>query len=317
MLTAALGLMLLLAPMSPRSAQVETIESCFPVPNKPGVVKCVIVSDPTPNLLEPSPGPTQPSPDGEGSPVVGPSTPPEVDDGVADPSLEKECNWAPRKPQPPAGDPLWEGNDPAAGLVFARYCNGLSDYRFAPVVPGEPVAPPPPDPRDLAEQAIDQIRVPVPVINLGPDDTKVAVNVWTWLWLDQAAPLSITVEAGGVSVTATATLDSVTWTTGEPAKTNEAWPEAAGTPVTCSGAGSPPIAGYESGLRPPCGYVFRSRSTPERTGGSGTWPITATSTWAVSWASNTGVAGATTLTSTATDQVAVGEWATYLVGEGN
>ncbi len=64
---------------------------------------------------------------------------------------------------------------------------------------------------------------------------------------------------------------------------------------------------------PPCGYQFRWRSTKERTGGAGTWPVTATSNWDVVWQSNTGVTGVTTLAATSPDAFDVGEFRTVLV----
>ena len=43
------------------------------------------------------------------------------------------------------------------------------------------------------------------------------------------------------------------------------------------------------------------------------WPITASSNWDVSWQSNTGVSGSTTLTATGTDALDIGEYRIVLV----
>jgi hypothetical protein len=59
--------------------------------------------------------------------------------------------------------------------------------------------------------------------------------------------------------------------------------------------------------------MFHWRSLKERTGGTGTWPITAVSNWNVTWASNTGVTGATTLNATGNDQFDVEEYRIVLV----
>jgi hypothetical protein len=57
-------------------------------------------------------------------------------------------------------------------------------------------------------------------------------------------------------------------------------------------------------------------STKERTGGTGKWPVTATSNWTVTWQSNTGVSGAGQLNATGTDALEIGEYRVVLV-QGN
>jgi len=58
---------------------------------------------------------------------------------------------------------------------------------------------------------------------------------------------------------------------------------------------------------------FAWRFLGERTGGSGKWPVTATTNWTVVWQSNTGVSGVDALTATTADQWDVGEYRTVLV----
>ena len=65
--------------------------------------------------------------------------------------------------------------------------------------------------------------------------------------------------------------------------------------------------------QPPCGYKYHWRSLKERSDGTGTWPITATTNWTVTWQSNTGVTGGTTLNATSNDQFDIGEYRTVLV----
>jgi len=72
-------------------------------------------------------------------------------------------------------------------------------------------------------------------------------------------------------------------------------------------------ASYDWKAEPPCGPMFVWRSLKERTGGIGAWPITATTTWDVTWASHTGVTGADTLTPTTADRFDVGEYRIVLV----
>jgi hypothetical protein len=188
-------------------------------------------------------------------------------------------------------------------------CNGPTRYAVAPVAADAAAPLPPPDPAVLAAQAITQLTIPMPAVNVAPDPERLAVNFWTYLWTNDPGPVSATVELRGVSVTATALLSSVDWVMGEPAK--------GGGPaaVTCTGAGSPPPANatflVESGPPPACGYVYRLRSTAARTGGTERWPVTVTSTWAVTWTSNTGAAGSDELTSPSSlALVRVGEYRT-------
>ncbi len=114
-------------------------------------------------------------------------------------------------------------------------------------------------------------------------------------------------------MTATATLASTAWTLGEPAAGGETFKFGAPATITCTGSGTAPPADFDWKAEPPCGYQFHWRSTKERTDGTGTWPITATSTWDVTWQSNTGVTGATTLAATTNDAFDVGEYRTVLV----
>ena len=95
----------------------------------------------------------------------------------------------------------------------------VNPYRYvANAVPGvAPAAPPPPDPAVLAQQAYQQIPIPKPDIHLGPNPDLVAVNIPVWLWVSRAQVAPVTVTAGGVSVTATPALTSVSWSMGEPA----------------------------------------------------------------------------------------------------
>lgn len=235
------------------------------------------------------------------------------------------CQWIPAVNPVPADSPLWEGNDPATGSVEQLSCASPStdggagssfvETRFVPSAQPGAAAPPPPDPAVLAQQAYRELQIPAPSIGAGPDRTKIAVNLWTWLWVDDPGPQTVTVAAGGVSVTATATLDSTTWTLGEPATPAGVDGFQAGSPVsiTCEGAGVAAPENVDWKQEPPCGHRFNWRSLGERTNGSGAWPITATTNWAVEWVANTGETGGTTLTGTSADALEVGEYRILLV----
>ncbi|WP_188941304.1 hypothetical protein [Nakamurella endophytica] len=176
-----------------------------------------------------------------------------------------------------------------------------------------PVAPPP-DPEELARQAYGELPIPNPTIHLGPDPDRLAVQLWTWLWVDDPGQLSKTVTARGLSVTATATLASTTWSLGEPVGDPDGGGSGAAT-VTCAGPGTAPASGAAGSAPPACGYRFHWRSTPDRTGGSGRWPITATARWEVRWTATNGAGGTLDppLETTTTTAATVGEYRTVLV----
>src|SRR5664279_5306462 len=158
-------------------------------------------------------------------------------------------------------------------------------------------------------QAIGQLQIPKPGINLGPDPDRIAVNFYAWLWLDSAPPVSSTVALRGVSVTATATLSSVDWSMGEPLSLDGG---GIGS-VTCQGPGVAPSANADFSEPPPCGYMFKYRSLQERTNGVGKWPVAATATWSVSWTASTGQTGADSLSASSTTSVEVGEYRLSLI----
>ena len=255
------------------------------------------------------------------SPVTTNAATPRTDEPSSDSSAPDPCPWQVVEDLGPNSS-WWAGNDPSAGHIELNKCvlgdssvpgGGQLQLRFVPNGgTAGPVAPPPPTPEQLAQQAISQLVVPPPSIGVGPDRAKLAVKLWTWLWVDNPPPASVTVAAG-VSVTATATLTSTWWSLGEPASSGDVYMPGAPVILTCQGAGTPPPAEYDWKTEPPCGHMFAWRSLKERTGGTGTWPVTATTTWTVTWQSNTGVAGADTLTAATADQWDVGEYRTVLV----
>jgi hypothetical protein len=59
--------------------------------------------------------------------------------------------------------------------------------------------------------------------------------------------------------------------------------------------------------------MFHWRSLKERTGGTGRWPVAANANWNVTWASNTGLTGATTISMTSDDQLDIEEYRIVLV----
>ena len=176
----------------------------------------------------------------------------------------------------------------------------------AAVAPGAS-APPPPTPAQVAQVAIAQLglRAGAPQLSANPNT---AVGLPVWMWVPRSAqttgPASVTATLGATSVTATAVLSSVTWSMGP-----------GGAVVTCKGPGTPASGRllFQGDTSPDCGYSYALRSLPERTGGTGRWPVTATSTFAITW-TGAGQNGAQNLTLSASTSVEVGELQAVVTG---
>lgn len=137
-----------------------------------------------------------------------------------------------------------------------------------------------PDPVALAEDALDRVPVPAPVVKMNPsaEQTQV-VNVETWLSIDptQWKAVSATAAAGGVTVTTTASPERVVWRMGN------------GDQVVCGGPGAVYDASQPTTAQTTdCGYTYRRSSASEP---GGEYQVSATVEWSVRW-SAVGVAGA-------------------------
>lgn len=148
----------------------------------------------------------------------------------------------------------------------------------------------------LARHALSRLVLPRPEISLSPSvSAPQLVGLPTWLWVEPVwwVSRSATASVPGVSVTATASPVTVRWSTGD------------GQVVTCEGPGTPYEAGGDPGRSSPdCGYTY-VRSSAGQPGG--TYELSATVTWEVTWSGN-GVSGVLpSLTSTTQLPVAVAE----------
>jgi hypothetical protein len=188
-----------------------------------------------------------------------------TDAGISAPADPNACGWKPLPVNPIAGSVLWHGGDAASGSVEYSTCaadpaaGAAGNFRFVPnAAPGvAPAAPPPPTPEELAQQAYQQLPIPVPSMNFGPDDTRIAVRYWLHLWLDDPGAVTATATAGAVSVTAVARLSSVTWTMGEPVSAENLYTPAA--PITCQGPGVNPGPAVDTTADPgsgECAYMY-------------------------------------------------------------
>ncbi|MET3806857.1 hypothetical protein ABIB25_003877 [Nakamurella sp. UYEF19] len=218
------------------------------------------------------------------------------------------------------------GDDPSEGVLYLVSCPDAININTGALIYAQtdtiwartgvaPVAPPP-DPAALAQQAAGRLQAPDPSIQIGPNPGQLAVKVPIWLSITDQPPLTLTVAVPRLSVTVTATLTSTTWSMGEPV--DPATPNAKVANFTCEGTGTPAPADVDAGTKPPCGYTYIWKSLTDRTDGTGTWPITATTHWTVTWTASDGTNGTLPqpLTPQATTQVAIGEWRSTLVAGG-
>lgn len=124
-----------------------------------------------------------------------------------------------------------------------------------------------PDPAVLAAQAVKELRLPQPVIRVNPSPpAQQLVHLPTWLWVDGGSwqAQSATASVPGLSVTATARPSKLVFSTGD------------GSSVTCNGPGTAWTVGKNpDAASPDCGHTYTR---------PGTYTLTATVTWQISWA---------------------------------
>jgi hypothetical protein len=165
------------------------------------------------------------------------------------------------------------------GRTLTIYNGALSWFPSkSPVPAGSTVAP-----SALALQAANALTLPSPIVNLNPSAFSV-VNLSSWLWIDPQAwhSVSATATAGGVSATATAVPETVTWSMGD------------GHTVVCDGPGTPYEPQADAAQTTGCAYTYAESSAgqPSIDGdpNDGAFTVTATIHWTVSW-SATGATG--------------------------
>ncbi|MDH6115649.1 hypothetical protein P3T36_007266 [Kitasatospora sp. MAP12-15] len=210
------------------------------------------------------------------------------------------CYWQPASPQPPAGDPLWQGHSPDDGAVYSRTC--LDAAGGITAAPDHWSKDPPQgygggvDLVGLAHQAVDKMLLADPAITTAPNSGStglIGMPVWMWATVSPTTwgPNTATADAGGDSVTATAHVTSMAWTMGD------------GHTVTCSSAGTPYNASYGGHASPDCGYTYTNTSANQP---HAQFHITATAAWTVDWTGG-GRQGQFALTRTSGADVAIAE----------
>lgn len=211
-----------------------------------------------------------------------------------------QCTYTPITLAAAAGFTLPPGG-PGPGNWYLVQCPGTqADEDGHPVwIPTGPSAPPAVagpgvNARALALQAASSIALPSPSIEVNPAAFSV-VNLPTWLAVEPVVwhQFQATASVGGVSATAWATPETVTWSMGD------------GTVVDCAGPG----AQYNLDLAPDqqstsCAHTYTRSSYGEPSGDGnpddGAFDVTASVTWNVTWAA-TGAPGGGALPSLHTE----------------
>jgi hypothetical protein len=180
---------------------------------------------------------------------------------------------------------------PTPGAWYSVTCvdvaAGIQVTQTVWIVASQPVVAPPVDPRALALQAENSMTLPSPVLHLDPSISTV-VGLATWLWIDPAVwhAYEVTATTGTVSATAVARPVAVRWNTGD------------GNQVTCAGPGTAYRIDLPSAWQSTIcshGYLHTSAGQPSLDGNpdNGTFVVTASIDWSVSWSSTGVVAGGT------------------------
>lgn len=207
-------------------------------------------------------------------------------------------------PQPPKNDAVWEGNDD--GAIFDCVINsGAADSADVGEViqmhaaADTPLAPPPPDPAVLAQQAVDSMGLQPVEIGIIPEPGEGSlgtVGLPQWMWVsdpgpETTGPNTASASLNGYTVTAIARLDRVEWDMGN------------GQVVACDGPGTVWSAdvGFDAAGEvldsPDCGYRYQEM---------GDYEVTATSFWEVEW-SGIGETGQIDLTLADSTAIRMGE----------
>jgi hypothetical protein len=184
-----------------------------------------------------------------------------------------KCTYSKLNPQPPANNLAMQDGKRRGGkgAVYQVWCDS---GRFGVVWVPDGAAPVQPavDPQMLARRAADSMTLRGPDIASPRAAGRYLVGMPMWMWVDQTpttyGPQSARATTGGVTVTATAKVSSVSWNMGDRT-----------SPVACTGPGTPYTASAGKATSPDCGHLYATTpSTPD-----GRFPLTATSTWTITW----------------------------------
>jgi hypothetical protein len=210
------------------------------------------------------------------------------------------CGYRLTDPQPPAGDPFWNGA-PAGAKAYTKVCPDTLGGPFT-VTTVALADPPPgyggmPSAQQLAAEAINKLALKGPDIQIAPAPNG-AGAVGLPVWLSTAVtpttwgPNSATAAVPGLSVTATARAQHIVWDMGD------------GHSVTCGSPGTPYNPSYGDRASPDCGYLYTVSSRGQS---NGRYSVTGTTTWQITWTATTGETGNLTVTRSSTTSVRIDE----------
>jgi hypothetical protein len=183
------------------------------------------------------------------------------------------CYYKPAIEIPSPGDGVEDG----LGHWYVGQCGyppneDVTKYRWFAV---------PPDAQQLAAEAVRRLRPATPVIRLNPQPpTAQLVRLPSWVWLAPSSwgTRTATASVPGLAVTATATPTTLVFTSGD------------GSTFTCAGPGTAWRKGMNPAAKSPtCGHTFTR---------AGSYTLTATVTWQITWAGGGASGTADPLTTT-------------------
>ncbi|MEU3343159.1 ATP/GTP-binding protein [Streptomyces sp. NPDC006668] len=187
-----------------------------------------------------------------------------------------KCTYTKLDPQPSADNlAMQDGKRQGGkGAAYQVYCPATARIGLVWVPDGaQTPAQPAVDPETVARQAVASMKLVGPDIASPRHTGHYVVGMPMWTWVHQGPTTYGPNTAGGVTVTATARVSSVSWTMGD-----------GGTPVVCPG----PSTRYQSSMgladSPDCGYRY-TRPSASQPGHryTATSTSTSTSTWTITW----------------------------------
>lgn len=215
-------------------------------------------------------------------------------------------------PQPSPDDAVWNGHYPEGSIYV---CHAIGAAMGGGAVPEirfwSPVALGGATPRELAQQAVEDMRLEAPEIGLtgyGWPNAFQVIGLPTWMWIadpgeSTTGPIVRSVSAGGLTVTASARLRETVWQMGD------------GGAVTCLGenaAGTPYADSYDKAPSPTCGYRYTRTSANEP---GKAYTVAVTANWQIEW-SGGGQSGVIPMSLARTTQLRVGEIQVIVNGSG-
>ena len=202
-----------------------------------------------------------------------------------------------KDPQPVKSDPVWGGHKNGAIYTCVYLAiKGVGEVQHTATVNfwagSTPAAPTPPDPRQLAQEAVAAMNLRAVDMGLVPKPTAGSVGLVgmpNWMWVQRPSastwgPITKTASARGYTVTATGRVSGVDWDMGD------------GQSITCQ-EGTPYEASYGKTKSPSCCHTYTRQ---------GNYTVTATSHWVITW-EGIGQAGTIPMDLRRTATVRIGE----------